>query len=55
MQLFWLMDRQELERLTLWKDLNIMQAILREVLFLEAWKKSSGLFKCSQTRIQLSW
>lgn len=55
MQLFWLMDRQEQERLIPWRDSSTMLVILKEVLFLEVWKRSSDSYRCNQVIILHSW
>jgi hypothetical protein len=55
MQQYWLMDRQELERLIPWRVLNTILETHREVLFQDQWKKSLSSFRCSRARIQPLW
>ena len=49
------MAKLEQERRTLWKDLNITKMILKEVLFLEPWKKYSDIFSPHQINTLPLW
>ena len=52
---YWRMGRRVQAKLIQWKVLNIISVILKEVLFLGAWKKFSNSFKCNRTKIQRLW
>ena len=55
MQLYWLMDKLELEKHIPWKVLSTILEILKEELFLGQWRKFLCSFRCSRARIQHSW
>jgi len=52
---FWHMDRLELVKHTLWRDLSTLPGIHKEVLFLDQWKKYLGLSRCNLLRTQPLW